>query len=78
LQANAASWIAANALLFFIRDTLLVKTRRKNLKLEQRIDLGRRFAKGETASAQSAAFGIFTRQVNRIANEQRGEGLAGA
>lgn len=53
-----------------------MKRRRKNLKLEQRIDLGRRFAKGETAKALSAAFGISTRQVNRIANEQRGEGLA--
>ena len=53
-----------------------MKKRRKNLKLEQRIDLGRRFAKGESAKALSAAFGISTRQVNRIANEQRGEGLS--
>jgi hypothetical protein len=48
---------------------------RKNLKLEQRIDVGRRFAKGESSKALSAAFGISTRQVNRIAKEQRGEGL---
>ena len=53
-----------------------MKSRRKNLKLEQRIDLGHRFAKGETAKMLSAAFGISTRQVNRIANEQRGEGLS--
>jgi len=53
-----------------------VAARRKNLKLEQRIEVGRRFAKGQTAKALSAAFGISTRQVNRIANEQRGEGLS--
>lgn len=50
--------------------------RRNNLKLEQRIEVGRRFAKGESAKALSAAFGISTRQVNRIANEQRGESLS--
>lgn len=53
-----------------------MKSRRKNLKLEQRIELGCRFAKGESAKALAAAFGISTRQVNRIANEQRGEGLS--
>ncbi|MBL4766798.1 MAG: hypothetical protein JKY94_03675 [Rhodobacteraceae bacterium] len=53
-----------------------MKTRRKNLKLERRIEVGRRFAKGESAKTLSAAFGISTRQVNRIANEQRGEGLS--
>ena len=60
----------------FVLGVSELKERRKNLKLEQRIDLGRRFAKGESAKALSVAFGISTRQVNRIANEQRGEGLA--
>jgi len=60
----------------FVLGVSEVKSRRKNLKIEQRIDVGRRFAKGETAKTLSAAFGISARQVNRIANEQRGEGLS--
>jgi hypothetical protein len=60
----------------FVLGVSELKARRKNLKLELRIEIGRRFAKGESAKALSAAFGISTRQINRIANEQRGEGLS--
>ena len=48
----------------------------KNLKLEERIEVARRFAAGETAKDLAAAFGISPRHVNRLANEEAGEGIA--
>ena len=48
----------------------------KNLKLEQRIEIARRFAAGESAKALSAVFGVSTRQVNRLAKEETGDGMA--
>lgn len=49
---------------------------RKNLKLEERIEVARRFAAGESAKDLAAAFGISPRHVNRLAKEQAGEGIA--
>lgn len=48
----------------------------KNLKLEQRIEVARRFAAGESAKELAAAFGISPRHVNRLAKEEAGEGIA--
>ena len=48
----------------------------KNLKLEQRIEVARRFAAGESAKDLAAAFGISPRHVNRLAKEEAGEGIA--
>ncbi|MBO9444085.1 helix-turn-helix domain-containing protein [Phaeobacter italicus] len=48
----------------------------KNLKLEQRIEVARRFAAGESARELAAAFGISPRHVNRLAKEEAGEGIA--
>tara|TARA_R110000850_G_scaffold80785_1_gene173364 strand:- start:395 stop:1015 length:621 start_codon:yes stop_codon:yes gene_type:complete len=48
----------------------------KNLKLEQRIEVARRFAAGESAKELAAAFGISPRHVNRLAKEEVGEGIA--
>ncbi|MCF6328727.1 MAG: hypothetical protein L3J02_02870 [Henriciella sp.] len=48
----------------------------KNLKLEQRIEIARRFAAGESAKALSAIFGVSSRQINRVAKEETGDGLA--
>ncbi|WP_439570175.1 helix-turn-helix domain-containing protein [Roseovarius mucosus] len=48
----------------------------KNLKLEERIEVARRFAAGETAKELAAAFGISPRHVNRLAKEEAGEGIA--
>jgi len=48
----------------------------KNLKLEERIEVARRFAAGESAKELSAAFGISSRHVNRLAKEEAGEGIA--
>ena len=48
----------------------------KNLKLEERIELARRFAAGESAKDLAAAFGISPRHVNRLAKEEAGEGIA--
>jgi len=47
----------------------------KNLKLEQRIEVARRFAAGESAKELAAAFGISARHVNRLAKEEAGEGI---
>ncbi|KEJ94516.1 Homeodomain-like domain-containing protein [Pseudosulfitobacter pseudonitzschiae] len=47
----------------------------KNLKLEQRIEVARRFAAGESAKDLAAAFGISPRHVNRLAKEEAGEGI---
>ena len=48
----------------------------KNLKLEERIEVARRFTAGESAKELAAAFGISARHVNRLAKEEAGEGLA--
>jgi AraC-like DNA-binding protein len=48
----------------------------KNLKLEERIEVARRFAAGESAKELAAAFGISSRHVNRLAKEEVGEGIA--
>jgi len=48
----------------------------KNLKFEERIELARRFAAGESAKELAAAFGISPRHVNRLAKEEVGEGIA--
>lgn len=48
----------------------------KNLKLEQRIEIARRFASGESAKALSAVFGVSTRQINRLVKEETGDGVA--
>ena len=47
----------------------------KNLKLEERIEVARRFAAGESARDLAAAFGISARHVNRLAKEGAGEGI---
>ncbi|KII16244.1 MULTISPECIES: helix-turn-helix domain-containing protein [Roseobacteraceae] len=47
----------------------------KNLKLEERIEVARRFATGESAKELAAAFGISARHVNRLAKEEAGEGI---
>jgi transcriptional regulator with XRE-family HTH domain len=49
---------------------------RKNLTLEARIEVARRFAAGESAKELAAAFGISPRHVNRLAKEEAGEGIA--
>lgn len=48
----------------------------KNLKLEERIEVARRFVAGEGAKELAAAFGISPRHVNRLAKEEAGEGIA--
>ena len=48
----------------------------RNLKLEERIEVARRFAAGESAKDLAAAFGISPRHVNRLAKEEAGEGIA--
>ena len=48
----------------------------KNLKFEERIEVARRFAAGESAKDLAAAFGISPRHVNRLAKEEAGEGIA--
>ena len=48
----------------------------KNLKLEERIEVARRFAAGESAKELAAVFGISPRHVNRLAKEEAGEGIA--
>ncbi|OAN72698.1 hypothetical protein A8B82_19940 [Sulfitobacter sp. EhC04] len=53
-----------------------MKAKRKNLKLEQRIDLARRYQAGEPAVALAAVFGVTRRHVVRVAKEQTGEGLS--
>ena len=53
-----------------------MKAKRKNLKLEQRIDLARRYRAGEPAVALAEVFGVTLRHVARVAKEQTGEGLS--
>ncbi|WP_299852218.1 helix-turn-helix domain-containing protein [uncultured Roseovarius sp.] len=48
----------------------------ENLKLEQRIEIARRFAAGESAKALSEIYGVSPRHVNRLAKEEIGEGVA--
>lgn len=48
----------------------------KNLTIEQRIDIARRFQAGEAARDLSAEFGVSVRHVSRLAKEEIGEGLA--
>ena len=48
----------------------------KNLKLEQRIEIARRFQTGESAQELSAEFGVSVRHVSRLAKEEIGEGVA--
>ena len=50
--------------------------RRKNLTIEQRIEIARRFQAGEAAQDLSAEFGVSTRHVSRLAKEEIGEGVA--
>lgn len=50
--------------------------RRKNLKLEQRIELARRYLAGETAAGLSEAYGVTRRHVARVAKEHHGESLS--
>ncbi|MHA6268337.1 ribbon-helix-helix domain-containing protein [Aliiroseovarius sp. CAU 1755] len=48
----------------------------KNLTLEQRIEIARRFQTGEAARDLAAEFGVSVRHVSRLAKEEIGEGLA--
>ena len=50
--------------------------RGKNLTIEQRIEIARRFQAGEAAQDLSAEFGVSVRHVSRLAKEEIGEGLA--
>lgn len=50
--------------------------RGKNLMIEQRIEIARRFQAGETAQDLSAEFGVSVRHVSRLAKEEIGEGVA--
>jgi transcriptional regulator with XRE-family HTH domain len=58
------------------RENALVPRPAKNLKLEERIEVARRFAAGESAKDLAVAFGISPRHVNRLAKEEAGEGIA--
>jgi hypothetical protein len=59
------------------RGTLVMKTGRpKRLKLEQRIELARRYHAGETPKVLAEAYGVSRRHVTRLAKEEQGEGLA--
>ncbi|MEM5469751.1 MAG: hypothetical protein ACRBBK_14020 [Paracoccaceae bacterium] len=49
---------------------------RKNLKLEQRIEIARRYKSGEAARELSKEFGVSMRHISRLAKEEVGEGLA--
>ncbi len=53
-----------------------VKRSRKNLTIEQRIEIARRFQAGEAAQDLSAEFGVSARHVLRLAKEEIGEGIA--
>lgn len=53
-----------------------VATRRKNLAIEQRIEIARRFQAGEAAQDLSAEFGVSARHVSRLAKEEIGEGVS--
>lgn len=50
--------------------------RPKRLKLEQRIELARRYHSGETPKVLAEAFGVSPRHVSRLAKEEHGEGVA--
>lgn len=50
--------------------------RGKNLTIEQRIEIARRFQAGETAQDLSTEFGVSVRHVSRLAKEEIGEGVA--
>ena len=50
--------------------------RPKRLKLEQRIEMARRYHAGETPKALAEAYGISRRHVTRLAKEEAGDGLA--
>lgn len=49
---------------------------RKNLTIEQRIEIARRFQAGEAAQELSAEFCVSARHVSRLAKEEIGEGVA--
>ena len=49
--------------------------RPKRLKLEERIELARRYRLGETPKVLAEAYGISRRHVTRLAKEERGEGV---
>lgn len=49
---------------------------RKNLTIEQRIEIARRFQAGEAARDLSVEFGVSVRHVSRLAKEEIGEGIA--
>nr|WP_244525672.1 helix-turn-helix domain-containing protein [Pseudooceanicola nitratireducens] len=76
LRAIAASRAFAHASFPWKRENVLVPRPAKNLKLEQRIEVAKRFAAGESAKDLAAAFGISPRHVNRLAKEEAGEGIA--
>lgn len=48
--------------------------RPKRLKLEERIELARRYHAGETPKVLADAYGVSRRHVTRLAKEERGEG----
>jgi len=49
--------------------------RPKRLKLEQRIELARRYHAGETPKVLAEVYGVSRRHVTRLAKEERGEGV---
>ncbi|MEP4194267.1 MAG: hypothetical protein ABJL99_01380 [Aliishimia sp.] len=49
---------------------------RKNLTIEQRIEIARRFQAGGAARDLSAEFGVSVRHISRLAKEEIGEGVA--
>ncbi len=49
--------------------------RGKNLTLEQRIELARRYQSGEAAKDLAVAFGVSPRHVARVGKEERGDAL---
>ncbi|WP_297754036.1 hypothetical protein [uncultured Shimia sp.] len=53
-----------------------VAARGKNLTIEQRIEIARRFQAGEAGRDLSAEFGVSLRHVSRLAKEEIGEGVA--
>ncbi|MEO3416204.1 helix-turn-helix domain-containing protein [Roseovarius sp. CAU 1744] len=50
--------------------------RPKRLKLEERIELARRYHAGETPKVLAEAYGVSRRHVTRLAREEQGDGLA--
>lgn len=53
-----------------------MRRNRKNLPIEKRIELARRYSGGEDAKALSKEFSVSIRQVYRIAAEQKGDTAA--